>query len=290
MVYNFSEFLDNILLESLHPELKEVVQSTESRKSKQSRIAAKIKDLSNRGESTGIEGNMPKGSSRAYLPHKEHEKIHIDGKPASIKTGTKVAIRAALDKHHPQEHGSLGAMQNEAENGDWHVNKAYRILNETEKKGHYETNKSSGIFPPLIEHDHDKHEWSHIGHVHDIKKSDFPKLTKTKHHPEGITHDNFVRALVRNHQRAHGRYWERTKEEEEHLDHVDTHPLVEKFHDYHSNYDAAPNDYRDIKNLGVFHHPDGSKHIVARDHGWNNHVSNAYHNARMKEINSRDHY
>ena len=84
---SFKEFLKNVIVESLHPELQNVINS-DSNVSKQTRVAKKIKELSERGESTGIEGNMPKGSSRAYLAHSEPHHAIVDGKEVAMKTGT----------------------------------------------------------------------------------------------------------------------------------------------------------------------------------------------------------
>jgi hypothetical protein len=36
-----------------------------------------------------------------------------------------------------------------------------------------------------------------------------------------------------------------------------------------------------MKNLGIFNHPDGSQHIVARDHGFSDEVMSAYKAARI---------
>lgn len=69
------------------------------------------------------------------------------------------------------------------------------------------------------------------------------------------------------------------------LDHIENHELVQKFHDYHGNTGNPPTDYRQKKNLGVFEHPDGSHHIVARDHGFNSEVQHAYTKARQKQYN-----
>lgn len=121
MVVNFKDFLANIIVESLHPELQDIVKTTATNRSKQSLLAAKIKDLTNRGEATGIEGNMPKGSSRAYMQHQDPYPIVLDGHQANIRIGTKVAIKASLDRYHsPRHHDGLGlgAMQNRAEGGE----------------------------------------------------------------------------------------------------------------------------------------------------------------------------
>jgi hypothetical protein len=173
-------------------------------------------------------------------------------------------------------------LQNQAEGGDHWVNHNYRILTQdSEHPGHYHSNKESGIFPPLIDHDHENHEWTHIGHARDIRPGEFRKLTKTKEHPNGISHQDFHLALRRFHDKNHGKYWGRDAKHEAHLDHVDTHPLVQKFMDYHGNTGHPPYDYAQKKNLGVWEHPDGSQHIVARDHGFNSDVMSAYQKAMM---------
>ena len=281
--------MSEIILESLHPELQTIVKSKTSNTSKQTQLAKKIKDLVSRGENTGLEGNMPKGSSRAFLRHADPHHITLDGKETAIKTGTKVAIKASLDKYHnagDHDDLKLGAMQNRDENGDHWTNNHYRILTKKDDN-HYETNKEDGIFPPLIDHDHDHHEWSHVGAARDIRAGEFHTLTKTKEFPKGISHKEFTTALERNHERNNGRYWERGEAEEAHLDHVESHPLVQRFTNYHDNTGHPPYDYRQIKNLGVFEHPDGTKHIVARDHGFSTEVAHAYTNARKNMVKSK---
>ena len=278
----FKDFLNSLIVESLHPELQDVVKNKASSTSKQTLIAKKIKDLTARGEKTGIEGNMPKGSSRAYLKHDEPAKVIIDGKSTSMKIGTKVAIRSSLDKfHNKAEHNgmSLGEMQNHVENGDYHVNNHHRTLSQDEH-GHYHSNED-GIFPPLIDHDYDKAVHSTVGHCDKITKSKFKELTKCESHPNGISHDDFCNSLERFHNRNNGKHWSTSNDS--HLDHVDEHPLVQKFTDYHGNFAASPDDYRQLGNLGVWKHPHtGQEHIVARDHGYGGEVPEAYRNARMK--------
>lgn len=283
---DFREFMECLVVEELHPELHQVISSTGSYASKQSLLAKKIKDLSKRGLSTGIEGNMPKGSARAYMKHDTPMKVHIDGKPQDLHTGTKVAITAALDKHHNhKDHDGmrLGALQNHAEAGDHWVNSSYRILrHEGQENGvhKFTSNKDRGIFPPLIDHDHVNNEWSHVGHVRDMQPGEFQKLTKTESHPKGLKHKDFVDALVREHHRNTGRRWNESEKREAELDHVTSHPLFEKFNDYHGNTGNSPSDYGQKKNLGVWQHPDGSHHIIARDHGYDSAVEHAYQQAR----------
>jgi hypothetical protein len=282
MVYNFKDFLNNLVLEELHPELLSIVKSKSNKGSKQSLLAKKVKELNDKGETTGVEGNMPKGSSRAYLKHDTPEDISLDGKPAKIKVGTKVAIHASLDNYHDKSKNlPLGNMQNRAENGDY-ITDHHRILTKDDQ-GEYHTNHHSGIFPPLIDHDQKNHEWSKVGHVGNVSETAFKKITKTPSHPDGISHDDFCAALSRTHNKNNGRYWQRGPEHEKHLDHIDTHPLVKKFQEYHDNTANPPHDYRQLDNMGVFHHPDGSKHIVARDHGYDSTVEAAYKEARHNQ-------
>lgn len=284
MITNFKEFLDNLIVESLHPELQTIVSSKTGRKSKQKALVDKVKELSSKGEKTGIEGNMPKGSSRAYMKHEEPHSIIVDGKPTTMRTGTKVAIKSPLEKYHyPHSFNdmSLGQLQNHAENGDHWVNRSYRTLT-SQGEHKFESNKDAGIFPPLLHHDDEHHEWSHIGHVDDINPSKFQKLTKTKEFPHGLMHGQFMAALTRFHDRNHGNYWEGDNEAEK--DKWEKHPLVQRFMDYHGNTGNPPHDLRQIKNMGVWKHPvDGSEHIVARDHGFSTEVSDAYRRAFKKK-------
>lgn len=279
------------ILEALHPELQKIVTSSGNYASKQSLIAKKIKDLNKKGEKTGVEGNMPKGSSRAWMTHEEPEHIKVDGQHTHMKVGTKVVITSSLDKHRDKNKypDSLGSMQNQVENGDHHVNNHYRTLSEDHDEQDktvksFKSNKEHGIFPPLLHHDHDNHEHSEIGHTADLKSNDFRELTKCKSHPKGISHKDFCDALERRHNQQMGKHWERSPKEEAKMDETDEHPLVQKFQDFHDNYGHPPHDYRQKKNLGVWTHPvDGSKHIVARDHGFSSEVQSAYQNARKNQ-------
>ena len=280
-VYSFKTFFDNLIVESLHPELQNIVStSVNTRRKKQQLLADKIKELTLRGEPTGIEGNMPQGSSRAYLRHSEPHIMSIDGVPSQIPVGTKVAIRATLDKYHrSQDHGglSLGRLQNESENNDSYVNDRFRVL--TKRGDNNYTTNDEGIFPPLIEHD-PNHEWSMVGHSRDIGPGEFRKLTKTDTHPKGISHEEFVDALSRDYNRGNGRYWKLSNDNENKLDHIESHPLVQKFLMHQRETATPPYDYRQRKNLGIFEHPNGTKHIVARDHGFSDQVQKAYGEAR----------
>ena len=291
MIRNFTDFLRTIIVENLHPELQDIIKQKSSdddnQLKKQTLLSQKIFELNKRGEKTGIEGNMPKGSSRAYLQHQEPHDAIVDGKPTKLKTGTKIAISASFDKFHRKsdyEGRSLGEMQNDAEAGDKQINSTYRILRGVSgKPNHFETNKNNGIFPPLIGHD-DNHQWSHVGHVGTMKGDDFRKLTVTKEYPKGISHSEFGKVLNRNFERSENRYFDQVPSVEKDLDHLEKHPLIQKFKQYHDDTHSPAYDYNQLDNMGVWQHPDGSKHIVARDHGYSREVSGAYQQAAKKQM------
>lgn len=284
---NFNEFIKSIVMESLHPELRNVIEQPNSAKNKKTLVINKIKELSARGEPTGVEGNMPVGSSRAYIKHSDPLHVKIDGQIHPVQFGTKIAITSKLDKYHDKnEHDgmSLGQMQNYHENYDYYVSKRYRVLSPSENENNsFITNHEHGIFPPLLNHDSEHHNWSDVGHVDDISKKKFKELTKTPQFPNGIKHEDFVDALKRDHNLSNGKHWRRTPDEERHLDTICEHPLFHKFVQYHRDTGNNPYDYEQIKNMGVWTHPNGKQFIVARDHGFTNEVANAYHTARIKE-------
>lgn len=276
------------LTESLHPDLQKIVEAPTTNVSKQTLLSKTIRKLKENNQETGLEGNMPKGSSRAYLKHKEKYPIKVDGKDTHIETGIKVAIKSNLDKHFENHHWgtkSLGHLQNEAENNDGYVDKRYRILTH-EKGNEYSSNEEHGIFPPLIHHDEEEHEWSHVGHAKDLDASKFKHLTKNKDFPKGITHSDFVGALERDWNRNNGKHWKGSNEKESHLDKIEKHPLVQKFLDHQREMDFPPHDWKQKKNLGTIE-VNGKEHIVGRDHGFNHTVMDAYHNARTNMFRRR---
>lgn len=292
IIRNFKDFINNLILEELHPELQKIIETPSGinprNTAKQTLLSKKIQDLTKAGEKTGIEGNMPKGSSRAYLKHDEPADVYVDGQPTKLRIGTKVAITADLDKHHSKESydgHSLGAMQNKAEAGEGFINATYRMLREhSERPGHFKSNKDMGIFPPLIKHDNDTHQWSQVGHADNMTRKDFENLTKNEDFPKGISHDDFVHTLVRSHKRnILGSYHIQSLGRERELDKIEQHPLTQKFLDYHNNTGHPPYDLMQIQNMGVWSHPDGSKHIVARDHGFDTKVMDAYSEAMKKK-------
>lgn len=284
----FKEFIK--LLEELHPELQKIVQGDSSalKGKRQLHVVNKIKELNVRGESTGIEGKTPKGSSRLYMKMDEPHKIIVDSKPHEIRTGIKTAISSPLDRYLAEEHKphkSLGHMQNEVENANRHVNDHYRVLTKKrDGRPNEYTYNPEGIFPPLIHHDDKTHEWSHVGHSENLTQKKFKDLTKHPDFPKGISHDDFVKTLIRDYDRNNGHF--RHSPDDDHLGEIEEHPLVGKFLNYHQNHNSPPHDWVQLGNMGIFKHGD-KKHIVGRDHGFSEDVMNAYQKARYNKNKAR---
>jgi hypothetical protein len=286
LAYTLREFID--LLESAHPELQQVLKARPGYVSKARLVAKKINELISRGESTGVEEKMPKGSSRAYVKETKPTPVTIDSKNTSMETGYKIAIPASLDRTHDKkkyDNQTLGQMQMRVENGDHFLNSHYRVLTKHDRSDgyHFESNTDTGIFPPLIEHDHDHDSWSHIAHVDKLTAGKFRELTKTPTHPKGISHEEFSEALERHWHKNHGKWWNQNEDIEKRMDHIEEHPLVQKFLDHQNNFHMPPFDYRQKGNMGIWKHPvSGKQHIVARDHGFNDDVMKAYKEARQR--------
>ena len=84
--YTLKEFIE-LFTESAHPELQEVLKEKPGYVSKARLVAKKINELIGRGESTGVEDKMPKGSSRAYVKESSSTPVIVDGKKSSMHTG-----------------------------------------------------------------------------------------------------------------------------------------------------------------------------------------------------------
>jgi hypothetical protein len=292
MLTPFKDFIATLIVEELHPSLQKIIERhPKDNQSKQIELQNQILALTKQGIPTGIAGNMPQGSSRAYIPHEEPKDVNIDGINAPMRVGTKVAIGSKINNHHMSRERalnesapiSLGAMQNRVENYNPMVNKHFRVLTKDSTTGNYATNEG-GIFPPLISHDTSNHLSSTIGHVDDINGDEFKKLSTTKDFPSGISHGNFSDVLERHYDKQLGIYWAKSNERENALDELGKHPLVQKFMDYHDATGHPPYDNAQIENLGIFTHPiTGKQSIVARDHGFSSAVSHEYSEARVDQ-------
>lgn len=289
---SFKDFLSRLVVEELHPDLQKIIKAPPGQmKNKKARVVATLAYLKQSGQKTGVEGQMPEGSSRAYLKHEEHHPVTVDGQQTHMATGIKFAVNAYLDSYHNKKQWGdmkLGQLQNEAENSDHFINSQYRILAKHDD-GTFHTNHEHGIFPPLIDHDDEHHEWAHVGHVSSVSEGDFKKITATPTHRDGISHKDFMDALKRDWNRNHGKYYRKDMTTEEHLDHVTAHPLVQKFIEHGNTTHMPPWDYDQIENMGKWKHPvTGEHHIVARDHGFNANVYDAYKIAQDRAKQNND--
>lgn len=299
---SFKAFTKTLITEALHPELMAVISSRSKGTNKSREISRVIEDLKKRNEKIGTNPNkFASGSSRRWLSHSS-AKYHLilDGIKTRLATGIKTAIPAGgIDKGGKRELGA-GQLQNKVENSNKEVNAKYRILTHVGKEkdlfGHsydkFETNREHGIFPPLLNYDHENHEWAHVGHIHDIKyydhvsggtpkkshqvKNTFENLTITKHFPEGISEREFRRGIEA-HSIKNEEFDEDGNIKRYAKEHTYNHPLVKKFGHYLRNVKGTnPGDFAG-PNLGVFVHPHtGEKHIIARDHGYDEETHKLY--------------
>lgn len=280
----FNKFLTTVLElnEAVHGEIKHILNDDSySHKSKLSRVTSKLRELSSRGEDSGIENSAPKkGSSRAvFFPKDEHEMI-LDSKPAKMKTAVKIAFKGSLDAH-TGSHMLLGEHQNEIES-DHFIRNEYGVMHHDHATGQYHTNHDSGVLAPVIDH-HDDHHWLEMGHARNMTSKDFSNATKTPTHPKGLNFDKFHSHLNHDYHQAHGtRGFGSGLSEEEH-EHISSHPLTEKVKDFMYTTGQHPGDL--VKgNWGMWKHPHtGVEHAVVRDYGYSDEVGKLYNKARKNK-------
>lgn len=290
MKITFKELVEEhygVIREELHPELKDVLNEPENDRdrnvhmkhyqNKLNNFSRKVKDLSKRGEHSGLEEGTPKkGSSRAVFFPAEHKHITIDGEHAEQKTAVKIAFPGALDKH-TGDNRLLGEHQNAVES-DHFTNSNYSVLNHTHSN-HFEYNPH-GITAPVLDH-HEDHHWLEMAHADKLTAKKFTELTKTESHPKGLKFDHFTQALKNDHEAAHG-YHSGNDE----FDHVRDHPLYETAQDFMHSTGNHPGDLR-MQNMGVWKHPiSGKEHPVIRDFGFSNDIAKLYttaHRNRAKQ-------
>lgn len=274
-MYTFKTFL----IEELHPEIKSIMDSDIPLRNKLSQVTTKLRVLSHNNIDSGVLDNKPKkGSSRAVFVHKEPEHIVLDGTPTKLKTVTKIAFHGKLDKYKKSDEPLLGEAQNEVESVHF-ARRHYAIIIPKEYPStEYETNHESGILAPVLDN-HEDHHWLHMGHVENMKKSDFSKLTKNENFPKGMNFDKFHRALMDNYNEGHGKS---VNLQEEH-DEIMSHPLTQKVIDFCGKFAQHPADLV-TGNWGIFHHPiTGEKYPVIRDYGYSSHIAKMYSERRNRE-------
>lgn len=290
MTITLKEFIQKYCVtEEIHDELKQIINSPETRRIYQSgklnqkklnKFSSKVKELISSGIDTGLESDKPKkGSSRAVFFPKEHKDVVVDGKKVKMPTAIKIAFAGALDKYSGDTH-LLGEHQNNVEN-DYHIRDHYSMLKKNYDDGSYSTNER-GVVTPFLDDPTDHNHWLETVRADNITKSKFKNLTKTDTHPEGLDFDKFHETLQEDHAAAHGqRYFNPISEEEK--EHIRSHPLFENTQDFVYGTDNHPADFR-LQNWGVWKHPvTGKEHPVIRDYGYSNHVAKLYTTARRNK-------
>ncbi len=262
------ESLVSVLNEELHSEIQSILDSKDDLVHKHRLITAKIRSLNANGIDTGLEDGKPKkGSSRVVYFPKEYRELNLDGQTVKMPIAVKIAFPGVLDKYRKNGEPLLGELQNENE-GSHFANQKYGVIYE-DGENNYKTNKD-GILAPVTK-THEKGHWLEMAKVDSLKESDFKRLTKTPEFPKGISHHEFIKALINEHYAARG------KRAVYHVDEkIHNHPLVEQFKNYIFDTGSNPHDY-DKRNMGIFKHPiTGKEHIVLRDFGADDNVLNQY--------------
>lgn len=274
----------NILDEELHKEIQGILNEPENDREsrpgaklaqdKFNRVTKKVRELSKRGEDTGLQDGKPKkGSSRAVFFPSEHKEITVDGKTAKHPTVVKVAFHGTLDPH-TGDSRLLGEHQNEVEADNYHQREHSTLI--PNHDGSY-THNPHGILAPVLDH-HPDHHWIEMSHVDNMSGSKFTQLTKTPEHPKGLKHAEFKRALENDWDAAHGRH-----SGEDGLDHVRSHPFYEAVQDHMYSSDMQPHDL-DLRNMGSWKHPvTGKEQPVIRDYGFNKNIAKLYTQARKNK-------
>lgn len=274
---------EEALNEELHPELKDILHDEVNNKwnQKLTRISKKMRELTSRGESTGISGDKPKkGSSRAVFFPTSPKKIKVDGRETDAHTAVKIAFKGTLDNHTGDDR-TLGEHQNELES-DHFIRQHHAILAHNPHTGEYETNPN-GVTVPVFDN-HEDHHWLETGIARDMTKKDFKESTKLPSHPKGLDFDKFHTKLQKDHAEAHGdRHWSSLSKEDE--AEIESHPLYEHVTDFIQNSNNHPGDLRK-QNWGMWKHPiTGKEHPVIRDYGYSNEIAKKYAKARRNMAN-----
>lgn len=296
MLITFKELLEQgFITEELHSELKGILNEPENDREsggytpgklwqkKLTKFSAKVKDLSKRGEDSGLAnvglaGSKPiqkNGSSRAVFFPAEHKHITIDGVSTHMPTAVKVAFPGQLDKYTGDSH-LLGEHQNRVES-DQYSNNEYGVLHHTSggRPGDIDFHHNPhGVLAPVLDH-HEDHHWLEMAHAGNITGKGFTELTKTESHPKGLKFNDFRQALLNDHAAAHGQH----SGNDEH-DHLRTHPFYEGMQNFMQDTGGHPADVN-LGNLGEFTHPvTGKKQVVYRDHGFHEDIAKLYTKAR----------
>lgn len=276
---SYSQFIRSLLIEAIHRELQEILDSPESDISstkKYTRITKKIRELSNRGEDIGLENSRSKkGSSRAVFFPKDGRKIILEGHETEVPTAVKIAFPGQWDGRQYRNHGDqlLGEMQNGAEN-NWYKQKEHAVI--YEEDGKYYRNPE-GVLPPVFR-GHNEDHWLEMAKCRDLRDGEFSELTKNADFPNGLKFEQFRNALMWIHH-DHGAIKNTYPKPDAKLM---NHPLVANNETFIKDTGFHPGDVVH-DNLGVFEDPvTGARSIVHRDYGFSNEVQREYAERRGK--------
>lgn len=262
---------------AVHPELQKILDDDVNNKwnQKLTRVSKKLRDLTSRGESTGIQDDKPKkGSSRAVFFPNHPKQVDVDGNVVPAQTAVKIAFKGWADPH-TESDKLLGEHQNEIE-GDHYLHKQYSVLQPI-GEGKYKTNEH-GVLPPLYDSHPDSH-WIEHGFARNMTKKDFKEATRDKNNPKGLDFDSVQKHLENEHSLAHGMR-EKWNIDEETNNKISEHPLVDSLRNAMLDGGLHPGDNR-LQNWGMWKHPvTGKEHPVLRDFGFSNEIAKLYGKAR----------
>lgn len=282
-VYPESPIIMEVEGVGLHPEIENHLNTSSNPNHVFNSVTKSARNIIKRGETTGLAEDKPKkGSSRAVFFPKNPHKITLDGNEAHVHSVVKIAFPGHLDKYNKS--GSLlGQHQNQTES-DYFAQSHWGIIRPTQdhKPNSYETNHERGVLAPVFDSHPDDH-WLHMGRVRPVKKGEFRELTKTKEFPKGISHQDMFHTLMHHHEECHGRthYGGGNRN----YDKLSEHPFIHNMNDFVQTMGQHPGDYA-TRNMGVFEHPSGSKHLVISDYGFSHTVAKHYNDARKNMIES----
>ena len=274
---------DKLLQEQFHSEIQDILDSNDDSDHKFRLVSRKMRDFSKKGVDSGFYYGPPsKGSSRAVYFPKEEKKINVDGHETTTPYVVKMAYEGELDGHKSDQSAPLfGEMQNELES-DPHTIRSHSVLRKDEH-GNFHTNPN-GVIPPHFGN-HEQHHYLMAGRVDPYNDKDFKTATKSHDFPQGITHEDFHRAVNNFWEESHGKDRPMSPRSREQMDKLMGHPLVSNVANLIADTDAHPADM--VKqNMGIWTHPvKKTKHAVLLDYGYSNDIMKQY---RQAWINKSD--
>lgn len=175
----------DILIEAIHPDLQEILDTSEQRELKHNFMSQK-RHLERNNIYTGVGKQIGEGSSRT-VHEIEPKTIKIDGKHVSIPTVLKIAHKSEVDRN---DHELAGVMQNRTEANSETIKK-FSVLTPTDDG--FKTNPD-GVFAPVLSHS-SNHHYLKMGKVTPFNHDDFEHHTTTENYPHGIPFYGMMRVV-----------------------------------------------------------------------------------------------